>query len=516
MAISLALLFALLSVILLSGHALAKTETAVELGEAVLTLDAANFSDVVAKHQFIVVEFYAPWCGHCKQLAPEYEKAAAVLRNNDPPVALAKVDAYDERNKEIKDKYQVHAYPTIKIIENGGSNVRGYGGPRDAEGIVQYLKKQVGPASIELRSAEVAQSIGDKGVVLVGVFPEFAGVEYENFMAVAEKKRSDYDFFHTSDAGILPHGDQAIKGPVVRLFKPFDELFVDSQDFDKDALEKFIEVSGFPTVVTFDADPTNHKFLERYYSTPSAKAMLFLNFSDDRIEAFKSQIQEAAKQFSANNISFLIGDVEAADRAFQYFGLKENDVPLLFVIAQSGKYLNPTIDPDQVIPWLKQYIYGNLTPYVKSEPIPKVNDQPVKVVVADSIDDIVFNSGKNVLLEFYAPWCGHCRKLDPILEAVAVSLQDDEDVVIAKMDGTANDIPTDFAVEGYPTIYFYSTTGDLYSYNGGRTAEDIIKFIKEHKGPRAVAGDEVTQTGAGAVEEDMTPSSPSELLKDEL
>lgn len=519
MAVPLVLPFTILlaGVLLLSGPALAEVETAVELGEVVLTLDAGNFSEVVAKHQFIVVEFYAPWCGHCKQLTPEYEKAAAVLRNHDPPLVLAKVDAYDERNKEIKDKYQVHAYPTIKIIENRGKDVRGYGGPRDADGIVEYLKKQVGPASMELSSAEAAQSsIGDKGVVLVGIFPEFAGVEYENFMAVAEKKRSDYDFFHTSDASILPRGDQAIKGPVVRLFKPFDELFVDSQDFDTDALEKFIEVSGFPSVVTFDADPTNHKFLERYYSTPSAKAMLFLNFSDDRIETFKSQIQEAAKKFSANNISFLIGDVESADRAFQYFGLKENDVPLLFVIAQGGKYLNPTIDPDQVIPWLKEYIYGNLTPYVKSEPIPKVNDQPVKVVVADSIDDIVFNSGKNVLLEFYAPWCGHCRKLAPILEEVAVALQDDEEVIIAKMDGTANDIPTDLVVEGYPTIYFYSTTGDLYNYNGGRTAEDIISFIKKNKGPRAGAVDEVTQTGAGAVEEGITSSSPSGLPKDEL
>ena len=83
-------------------------------------------------------------------------------------------------------------------------------------------------------------------------------------------------------------------------------------------------------------------------------------------------------------------------------------------------------------------------------------------------------------------------------------------------DGTANDIPTDLAVEGYPTIYFYSTTGDLYNYNGRRTAEDIISFITKNKGPRAGAVDEVTQTGAGAVEDGITPSSPLELPKDEL
>ncbi|KAF7001855.1 LOW QUALITY PROTEIN: hypothetical protein CFC21_017434 [Triticum aestivum] len=517
MDVPLALPFATLVVVLLlsSGPIAAEVDGTAVLGEAVLTLDAGNFSEVVAKHEFIVVEFYAPWCGHCKELAPEYEKAASMLRKRDPPVVLAKVDAYDESNKELKDKYKVHGYPAIKIIRKGGSDVSAYGGPRDVEGIVEYLTRQVGPASLEIRSAvDASRSIGDKGVVLVGVFPEFAGIEYENFMAVANKMRTDYDFFHTSDASILPRGDLTVKGPLLRLFKPFDELFVDSQDFDDDAIKKFIEVSGFPTVVTFDADPTNHKFIERYYSTPSAKAMLFLRFSDDRVETFKSQMHEAARQLIGNNISFLIGDVSTADRAFEYFGLKESDVPLLLVLASTGKYLNPTMEPDQLIPWMKQYIYGNLTPYVKSEPIPKVNDQPVKVVVADNIDEIVFNSGKNVLLEFYAPWCGHCRKLAPILEEVAVSLQDDDDVVIAKMDGTANDIPTDFAVEGYPALYFYSSSGgDLLMYDGQRTAEEIISFIKKNRGAKTAAV-EVTQTDA--VEEEVTSSTPSGSIQDEL
>lgn len=45
--------------------------------------------------------------------------------------------------------------------------------------------------------------------------------------------------------------------------------------------------------------------------------MLFLCFSDDRVETFKSQMHEAARQLSGNNIGFLIGDVSTADRAFE-------------------------------------------------------------------------------------------------------------------------------------------------------------------------------------------------------
>lgn len=60
------------------------------------------------------------------------------------------------------------------------------------------------------------------------MFPKFSGEEYENFLALAEKLRSDYDFGHTLDAKLLPKGESVSK-PTLRLFKPFDELFVDSQ-----------------------------------------------------------------------------------------------------------------------------------------------------------------------------------------------------------------------------------------------------------------------------------------------
>lgn len=61
------------------------------------------------------------------------------------------------------------------------------------------------------------------------MFPKFSGEEFENFIAVADKLRSEYDFAHTSEAKYLPRGESSLTGPLVRLFKPFDELFVDFQ-----------------------------------------------------------------------------------------------------------------------------------------------------------------------------------------------------------------------------------------------------------------------------------------------
>ncbi|XP_061359958.1 protein disulfide-isomerase-like [Gastrolobium bilobum] len=452
--------------------------------EFVLTLDHSNFSDTVSKHNFIVVEFYAPWCGHCKKLAPEYEKAASILSSHDTPLVLAKVDANEEKNRDLASEYDVRGFPTIKILRNGGKNVQEYKGPREADGIVDYLKKQSGPASTEIKSVDDASAFIDENkVVIIGVFPKFAGEEYDNFTALAEKLRSDYDFGHTLDAKHLPRGESSVTGPIVRLLKPFDELFVDSQDFHGEALEKFVEESSVPVVTVFNNEPSNHPFVSKFFNSPNAKAMLFINFTAEGAESFKSKYREAAEQYRQQGVSFLVGDVESSQGAFQYFGLKEDQVPLIIIQHNDGKkFFKPNLEPDHLPTWLKAYKEGNVAPYVKSEPIPEANNEAVKVVVGDSLQDIVFNSGKNVLLEFYAPWCGHCKQLAPILEEVAISYQSDADVIIAKLDATANDIPSEtFDVQGYPTVYFRSASGKISQYDGGRTKEDIIEFIEKNR-----------------------------------
>ncbi|KAJ6412657.1 hypothetical protein OIU84_005659 [Salix udensis] len=452
--------------------------------EYVLTLDHSNFTETVTKHDFIVVEFYAPWCGHCQNLAPEYEKAASILSSSDHQIVLAKVNADENVNQEISEKFEVQGFPTIKILRKGGTSVSEYKGPHDADGIVEYLKKLTGPASAELKSADDATSfIGDNRVVIVGVFPKFSGEEFENFFAVADKLRSDYEFAHTLDAKHLPRGESPVSGPLVRLFKPFDELFVDSKDFDVDALEKFIEESGAPIVTVFDDEPSNHPYIVKYFGSPLDKAMLFLNFSGDSADSIKTNYQEVAEQHKGDGLIFLLGDLEASQRALQYYGLKEDHAPLLFIETTGGKkYLKSNLESDHIAQWMKEYKEGRVPPFIKSEPIPEANEEPVKVVVADSLDDLVTKSGKNVLLEFYAPWCGHCQKLAPILEEIAVSYQSDADVLIAKLDATANDVPSDaYHVEGFPTVYLRSASGKLVQYEGDRTKQDIIDFIEKNR-----------------------------------
>ncbi|XVF36934.1 hypothetical protein REPUB_Repub19eG0101800 [Reevesia pubescens] len=452
--------------------------------EFVLTLDHSNFTDIVSKHDFIVVEFYAPWCGHCKNLAPEYEKAASILSKHDPPIFLAKVDANEEANKDLANQYEVKGYPTLKILRNGGKNAQEYQGPREADGIVDYLKKQSGPASAEIKSAEDASNlIDDKKIVVVGVFPKFSGLEFESYIALAEKLRSDYEFCHTLDAKHLPRGESSVTGPVVRLFKPFDELFVDFKDFHVEALEKFVEESSIPVVTLFNGDQSNHPFVIKFYNSANAKAMLFSNLSSESVDSLKSKYREVAEQYKGQGISFLLGDLEVSQGAFQYFGVQESQAPLIIIQNNDGKkYLKANVEADHIAPWVKDYKEGKVPPYVKSEPIPEENNEPVKVVVADTLEEIVYKSGKNVLLEFYAPWCGHCKKLAPILDEVAVHYEKDADVLIAKLDATANDIADEnFDIKGYPTIYFRTANGNVTPYEGDRTKEDIIDFIEKNR-----------------------------------
>lgn len=64
------------------------------------------------------------------------------------------------------------------------------------------------------------------------------------------------------------------------------------------------------------------------------------------------------------------------------------------------------VDAETVDAFLKDFVAGNISPSVKSAKIPTVQDEPVFVLVADEFDSVVADTSKDLLVEFYAPWCG--------------------------------------------------------------------------------------------------------------
>ena len=119
----------------------------------VVELTDDNFDDTIKKSPIIMVKFYAPWCGHCKSFAPEYEKAAKQIKQDGKPYVLANLDA--TAHKKAAEKHGVTGFPTVKLFING--NPIDYNADRTAEAVITFIDKKTSPPSTELKEAKAVK-----------------------------------------------------------------------------------------------------------------------------------------------------------------------------------------------------------------------------------------------------------------------------------------------------------------------------------------------------------------------
>jgi protein disulfide isomerase len=127
-----------------------------------------------------------------------------------------------------------------------------------------------------------------------------------------------------------------------------------------------------------------------------------------------------------------------------------------------------------------RYRRRKIKPYLKSEPVPDQAEEEGAVVkvVGDNFEDVVMNKRQDVLVKYYAPWCGHCKKLAPIWDELAETLSMVDNLVIAKMDSTANEVES-VSVQSYPTLIFYPANkkGKPITHEGGRTHDELLEWL---------------------------------------
>lgn len=106
-------------------------------------------------------------------------------------------------------------------------------------------------------------------------------------------------------------------------------------------------------------------------------------------------------------------------------------------------------------------------------------------LIPDNFDSIVLDSGKPALVEFFAPWCGHCKTLAPVYEELAQNLEWSKDkVTIAKVDADEHkSLGQRFGVQGFPTLKWFDGKSDTpEAYSGGRDLESLTSFVTEKTG----------------------------------
>jgi len=373
------------------------------------------------------------------------------------------------------EKYEVQGFPTIKLFRNDGSEPTDYDQARKAEAIVKFLTKQKQPAFVVLKSKkDLDEFVDDPDIVVVGFVADGDKASTDAFVGVAKSLRNDYEFAYTTDASLVPAGGAQ---PSAVLYRKFDEPSVTfSGKMNEEELSTFVRSNAFPLVG--EIGPENYqKYLERGFPL----AWFFIHKDNDK--DVLSAASTVAKEFR-NKVSFVwLDGVRWADHA-KTFGLNGQTPGIVIEDRDNRKNFvfpqDKTPSADLLRAHFQGFVDKTLQATVKSEEVPEKNDGPVKVIVGKTFDLIVMDPTKDVFIEFYAPWCGHCKSLAPKFDKLGESFKPNENVVIAKIDATENDTPVE--IKGFPTLMFYPADDkqNPLTYEGDRTEQAMAQFVREN------------------------------------
>jgi len=158
-----------------------------------------------------------------------------------------------------------------------------------------------------------------------------------------------------------------------------------------------------------------------YFDAKKPLAVVYFNVDYTRnpkgSNYWRNRVIKVAKDF-IDGVTFAVSSSEEYAHELEQLGLaREEEVVAGLFDKQGKKYsMADKFSVDNLRKFVQQFVDGELEPYIKSEPVPENNDGPVTVVVGKNFDEIVNDDSKDVLVEFYAPWCGHCKSLAPKYE----------------------------------------------------------------------------------------------------
>ena len=344
-------------------------------------------------------------------------------------------------HKELGTKFGVKGYPTLKFFKNGVA--QDYNGGRTADTIVQWLEKKSGPAAKSLTTTEEATAfVKDNQVAVIGFFKDPFAKEAVAF-ATAADANEEVNFAVTSNSAIFSQFE-VIDDAAVVLLKKFDEGRNNLEgDITVETVADFVNANALPLVVDFNTDTAKQIF----QGSVKNHFIMFQSASGEKFEHNLHNARKVAKDFKGDIMFVSVTtDEEEHKRVVEFFGISEDEVPTFRMTASVEDMIkykpdDSGLSEENIRAFVKSFKAGEVKPHLKSEDLPADWDAtPVKVLVSSNFAEVALDASKDVLVEFYAPWCGHCKKLAPIWDELGETFKDNEKITIAKIDMTANEL----------------------------------------------------------------------------
>lgn len=479
---NLSLLLAAVSVVTASGDG--AQDAIASPDSAVVKLTGETFSKFLTENPLVLAEFFAPWCGHCKALGPNFSQAADELVGKE--IKLAQIDCTEEQ--DLCQTQGIRGYPTLKVFRDGEDNPTDYEGPRSSEGIVSYMLKQSLPAvSVIEDTAELYKTIeAEKSAIVI----ETGSGANETFYKLANAHRDECSFVQTTNKDFSKKfGKDKFLIFLAGEKKP---IVYNSKDTSLEALTSWVSVESTPYFGELDGTT-----YQKYSQADLPLAYFFYNTAEERAD-FEETIVKLAKE-SRGKINFVGLDGSKYGRHAENLNI-EPEFPAFVIhdLENNKKYgisQKEKLTKKSLVEFLALYKKGKVEPITKSEDVPEEQTESVYKIVGKTHDEIVNDETKDVLVKYYAPWCGHCKRLAPILEELADLYKSEPKVRIANVDATANDV--DVQISGYPTLILYPA-GDKSNpivHKGGRDLQALVDFIKE-SGTFKIDGNELETEGS--------------------
>lgn len=346
---------------------------------------------------------------------------------------------------------------------------------------VPPTQRQSLPAVSEVTADTLAEFKTKDRVVVVAFVPDSDKKDLDAFSKIAEAMRDSHVFGHAADPAAASAA--GVTAPAVVVYRSFDEPEVkySGKMADETALEEFIKGESIPLID--EVGPDN------FMMYAEANIPLAYYFTEPDYEHKDADLEKLKSLAKANKgkLNFVWIDAVKFVNHAKGLNLQGEKWPAFAIQDLQGSTKFPLDDlgsdaAKTISDFVDKYNKGALKPSIKSEPVPSDQDGPVFVLVADEFDKVVFNDKKDVLVEFYAPWCGHCKKLAPTFDTLGELYSEHKDkVVIAKMDATANDVPPSagFSVASFPTIKFKPAgSKEFLDYESDRTLDAFVDYIK--------------------------------------